>query len=90
MTNKPREFWLIKNGDEAIVFEYEPTHGAIKGLSIHVIEAAPMLAKIVRLEAAIKNIDLTLRVPAAEYVPAIQDVFQIIDDTILEPEKETQ
>jgi hypothetical protein len=30
-------------------------------------------------EAAIREIDSTLRIPAAEYVPAIGDVFSIID-----------
>ena len=38
-----------------------------------------MLQEIERLRAALKLIDETLRVPAAEYVPAIQDVFLIID-----------
>lgn len=32
-----------------------------------------------RLREAIQKIDLTLRIPAAEYVPAIGDVFEIID-----------
>lgn len=29
---------------------------------------------------AIERIDLTLRIPAAEYVPAISDVFTVIDN----------
>jgi hypothetical protein len=32
-----------------------------------------------RLKIALEEIDNTLRVPAAEYVPAISDVFTIID-----------
>lgn len=32
-----------------------------------------------RLRGVVHQIDATLRVPAAEYVPAISDVFQIID-----------
>ena len=35
--------------------------------------------RIHELEQAIRKIDVTLRVPAAEYVPAIGDVFEIID-----------
>ncbi len=35
--------------------------------------------EIERLTAVINDIDLTLRVPAAEYVPAIGDVFTLID-----------
>lgn len=38
-----------------------------------------LLDKHDRLESTIKVIDKTLRVPAAEYVPAIQDVFKLID-----------
>lgn len=56
-------------------------------LELKTIDANTMMQKISRLEAVIKKIDLTLRVPAAEYVPAIQDVFQIIDDAILKQEK---
>ena len=36
-------------------------------------------AEVERLRAAIREIDHTLRVPAAEYVPAIGDAFTIID-----------
>lgn len=39
-----------------------------------------LLQRIVTLETLIAKIDQTLRVPAAEYVPAIGDVFQLIDD----------
>jgi hypothetical protein len=38
-----------------------------------------ILTRMDALEAAIKKIDHTLRVPAAEYVPVIGDVFTIID-----------
>ena len=41
--------------------------------------------RIVELENAIKNIELTLTVPAAEYVPAIGDVFKIIADLKIKP-----
>lgn len=39
-------------------------------------------AEIERLRAGLKEIDATLRVPAAEYVPAIGDVFSIIDGVL--------
>lgn len=35
--------------------------------------------EIAKLRKVIQQIDQTLRVPAAEYVPAIGDVFTIID-----------
>ena len=35
--------------------------------------------RIRQLEDAIRDVDLALRVPAAEYVPAIGDAFKIID-----------
>jgi hypothetical protein len=38
--------------------------------------------------AALMDIDHALRVPAAEYVPAIQDAFQIIDRALRVPAKE--
>jgi hypothetical protein len=38
-----------------------------------------LVAEVVRLRQAIVQVDLTLRVPAAEYVPAISDAFTIID-----------
>lgn len=37
--------------------------------------------EVLRLRGLVHNIDLTLRVPAAEYVPAIGDVFKLIDET---------
>lgn len=37
------------------------------------------LDEIERLRALVQRIDETLRVPAAEYVPAISDVFALID-----------
>lgn len=43
----------------------------------------PLLDEIERLRALIVRIDETLRVPAAEYVPAISDVFALIDDSTL-------
>jgi len=35
--------------------------------------------QIARLTRLVRDIDTTLRVPAAEYVPAIGDVFELID-----------
>lgn len=35
-----------------------------------------------KLLTILERIDTTLRVPAAEYVPAIQDVFKIINETM--------
>ena len=40
---------------------------------------AGLVERVSMLEEAVSKIDLTLRVPAAEYVPAIGDVFTIID-----------
>jgi hypothetical protein len=50
-------------------------------LSAPVIDAAlePLLQENQRLRDALKLIDKTLTIPAAEYVPAIGDVFKIID-----------
>lgn len=36
-------------------------------------------AKVKKYREVIKEIDLHLRIPAAEYVPAIRDIFRIID-----------
>lgn len=45
--------------------------------------AAPaMIARIEKLEAALKRIKYELSVPAAEYVPAIRDVFGIVDEAL--------
>jgi hypothetical protein len=54
-TTKPREFWMIQAGCipnvdksyafEAAVYNQEPTHGAIKALCTHVIEASALVAK---------------------------------------------
>jgi hypothetical protein len=47
---------------------------------------AAMLRAEARADAAeklVREIDRTLRVPAAEYVPAIQDVFTMIDRAAL-------
>ena len=41
--------------------------------------AVQMMRQLAFAENTIRHIDMTLRVPAAEYVPAIQDVFKIID-----------
>ena len=41
--------------------------------------AVQMMKRLAFAENTIRHIDMTLRVPAAEYVPAIQDVFIIID-----------
>lgn len=41
-----------------------------------------MQERINALEDLIRTIDSTLRVPAAEYVPAIQDVFELIDQAL--------
>jgi hypothetical protein len=53
-------------------------------LGTHVIELENALgdveARVEKLEALIRDIDYTLRVPAAEYVPAIRDVFKLIDE----------
>lgn len=38
-----------------------------------------MEQQLKRAEKALNQIDLALRIPAAEYVPAIGDVFQMID-----------
>lgn len=40
---------------------------------------AGLIERVSMLEEAVGKIDQTLRVPAAEYVPAIGDVFSIID-----------
>lgn len=40
----------------------------------------PLLDKLEEAVKVIDRIDKTLRVPAAEYVPAISDVFTIIDE----------
>jgi hypothetical protein len=40
---------------------------------------ADLTERVHRLGSAINAIDMMLRVPAAEYVPAIQDAFAIID-----------
>ena len=39
-------------------------------------------AKADRYRAALERVNKTLTVPAAEYVPAIQDAFQIIDTAL--------
>ena len=60
MTTKPREFWIsmctFNDGYTEIyetrTAEFEPCPPAEK---IHVIEAAPLLAKIARLEAALQK-----------------------------------
>jgi hypothetical protein len=41
-------------------------------------------ARCTLLEQALRRLDDTLRVPAAEYVPAIQDAFTIIDAAMKE------
>ena len=49
-------------------------------LPTYAIEPKRLNEEIKRLTNAIKRIDQTLRVSAAEYVPAIRDVFDIIDE----------
>jgi hypothetical protein len=44
--------------------------------------ARVMAARNLALETALRQIDQTLRIPAAEYVPAIGDVFTIIDEAL--------
>ncbi len=39
-------------------------------------------ARVRKLEAVIKHIRQTLCVPAAEYVPAIRDCFDIIEEAL--------
>lgn len=51
-------------------------------------EIASLKATNSRLRAAMKGIDMALRIPAAEYVPAIGDVFRIIDSAKERGEKE--
>lgn len=58
--------------------------GQCYGAAVSLMDAAERLAefrknRIDQLEAALTAIDHTLRIPAAEYVPAIGDVFTIID-----------
>lgn len=59
MTTKPREFWLVEMEGNLEVCSEE---SAFANTQIHVIEAAPLLAKIARLESelaeAIKEIEL--------------------------------
>ena len=45
--------------------------------------------KIDRLTQALLYVDYTLRVPAAEYVPAIGDVFNIIDKALRKEQGES-
>lgn len=49
MTNKPREFWIYMGEIDDIVFT-KPTYLKNQDKYIHVIEAAPVLEKIARLE----------------------------------------
>lgn len=49
------------------------------GVLTNCLTLAQLIAENERLRSAIEDIDQTLRVPAAEYVPAISDVFTIID-----------
>lgn len=44
--------------------------------------ATDLLEQRDRYRAALERINKTLTVPAAEYVPAIQDAFQIIDTAL--------
>jgi hypothetical protein len=88
--SKPREFWLRHfetlppddmgfGGNKYIGIDWAaPGHEK----TVHVIE----YSAYERLKTALEKIDLTLRIPAAESVPAISDVFKIIDDA-LEAEK---
>lgn len=59
--------------DAAIV---EASREIVAGL-LRPLSGGPTLVDAMAL---IERIDLTLRVPAAEYVPAIGDVFSLIDD----------
>ena len=40
-----------------------------------------LVAEVERLQELLERIDRTLRIPAAEYVPAIGDVFTLIDNS---------
>lgn len=44
-----------------------------------VVFAKPLDPEVARLRRVLSEIETTLRVPAAEYVPAIGDVFTLID-----------
>lgn len=44
-------------------------------------ERLQLEARVKELEKLAYEIDMTLRVPAAEYVPAIQDVFTLLDQS---------
>jgi len=43
--------------------------------------------KVELMREALRKIDLALRIPAAEYIPSISDVFSIIDEALAEVEK---
>lgn len=45
-----------------------------------VVDTEAAIAIVDRAILTLSRIDVALRVPAAEYVPAIRDVFDLIDD----------
>ena len=52
----------------------------MKRLDESYVDHVELINEIERLTDAIVRIDRVLRVPAAEYVPAIGDAFKIIDE----------
>jgi hypothetical protein len=46
------------------------------------VEVQKLIAMVREMRGALDNVDQVLRVPAAEYVPAISDAFTVIDKTL--------
>lgn len=76
-TEQIAECWDNTPGDRS------PEQNAANAAFIAAANPSTVLALLdenERLRALVKRIDETLRVPAAEYVPAISDVFALIDE----------
>lgn len=58
-------------------FDMEPEDLDPHGQRRH--EIRKLTEKVVRLQTLVDQVDQMLHIPAAEYVPAIVDVFELID-----------
>lgn len=75
--------WTIIKDNYGLLVENPKTgerrHIWYGGLSDHIAEIEQLKVELAKANDLIQEIDKTLRVPAAEYVPVIGDVFTLID-----------
>lgn len=90
MTTKPREYWLHLSGDDKQW--YVADHVGSHDFDLHVIEAAPLLAKIARLELERDAYATAMKIALENGIFATKETtsqkIKKTLDAILKPEQE--